>query len=416
MIRFGGAYQVNTNINQINNFKYENFDEYDRSFGDVIRLHVRDRYLKVYQKFKVGNVPILTQIVKDSANNPLQANTDTLINKIQYYAGDYGIGDAATSLAWNNFADYFVDNYRGVVCRLSQDGITPISIINKMNAFFVAKLSAYRQELNNGVVETGVYMGNPCIYGVFDAYTNKYIIALEEINRYYNCNYNGGTAIIIPSTTTTAAPTTTTTAAPTTTTTVAPTTTTTTQPPVWYNLYNCSTGTIQTSASFPNGTFAIDQRVVYGGGLFFYVTQVLYTDPGGIQWSVSSAGPGLTFCPSTTTSTTTIPPLAIVVTISCDNTQPGSTYLGKASVAITGGSGLYQIKAGYVPTYDTLVSVTTDPFVITSPTANYDGTLGLRNTTGGSDKFLVYVIDSFGTIDTSASDINCTITTTTAAP
>ena len=47
----------------------------------------------------------------------------TLINKIQYYAGDYGIGDASTSLAWNNFADYFVDNYRGVVCRFSQDGI-----------------------------------------------------------------------------------------------------------------------------------------------------------------------------------------------------------------------------------------------------------------------------------------------------
>ena len=181
-------------------------------------------------------------------------------------------------------------------------------------------------------------------------------------------------------------------------------------------LFVGSTGTIQTSASFPNGTVAIDQRVVYGGSLFFYVTQVLYTDPGGIQWSVSSAGAGLTFCPATTTSTTTIQPLAIVVTISCDNTQPGSTYLGKASVAITGGSGIYQIKAGFVPTYSTLEPVTTDPFVITSPTSTYDGTLGLRNTTGGSDKFLVYVIDSFGTIVTSASDINCTVTTTTAAP
>jgi len=198
LIRFGQAYQFNTNINGTNRFYYENFDEYDRSFGDVIRLHVRDRYLKVYQKFKVGNVPILTQIVKDSANNPLQANTDTLINKIQYYAGDYGIGDAATSLAWNNFADYFVDNYRGVVCRLSQDGITPISITNKMNAFFVATLSAYRQELNNGITNEYIYMGNPCIYGVFDAYTNKYIIAMEEINRYApTCTYNGGTAVVI---------------------------------------------------------------------------------------------------------------------------------------------------------------------------------------------------------------------------
>ena len=198
LIRFGGAYQVDTNINQLNNFKFENFDEYDRSFGDVIRLHVRDRYLKVYQKFKVGNVPILTQIVKDSANNPLQANTDTLINKIQYYAGDYGIGDAATSLAWNNFADYFVDNYRGVVCRLSQDGITPISITNNTNAFFVPNLTEYRQELNNGVPADGQpYMGNPCIYGVFDAYTNKYILALEEINRYAPlCGFNGGSAVL----------------------------------------------------------------------------------------------------------------------------------------------------------------------------------------------------------------------------
>jgi hypothetical protein len=68
-----------------------------------------------------------------------------------------------------------------------------------MNAFFVATLSAYRQELNNGITNELTYLGNPCIYGVFDAYTNKYIIALEEINRYSgNCDYNGGTATIIP--------------------------------------------------------------------------------------------------------------------------------------------------------------------------------------------------------------------------
>ena len=182
LIRFGQSFNINTNDNGLNRFYYENFDEYDSTFGPVMRLHVRDRYLKVYQKFKVGNVPILTQIVKDSANNPLQANTDTLINKIQYYAGDYGIGDAVASLAWNNFSDYFVDNIRGVVCRLSQDGITPISILYKMNAFFVPILNSYNSNLNENVVLSN--QGAPSIYGVFDAYTNKYIIALEEINRY----------------------------------------------------------------------------------------------------------------------------------------------------------------------------------------------------------------------------------------
>jgi len=197
VIRFGQAYQSNTNLNATNRFYYEDFDEYDRTFGDVLRLHVRDRYLKVFQKFKVGNVPILTQIVKDVTGNPLQANSNQLINKIQYYAGNYGIGDAATSLAWNNFADYFVDDLRGVVCRLSQNGIEPISILYNANAFFVANTPSYRKELNNGVSD-GIYTGDPCIYGVFDANTNKYIIAMEEINRYSAlCGYNGGSAVKI---------------------------------------------------------------------------------------------------------------------------------------------------------------------------------------------------------------------------
>jgi hypothetical protein len=196
VIRFGQAYQSNTNLNATNRFYYEDFDEYDRTFGDVLRLHVRDRYLKVFQQFKVGNVPILTQIVKDVTGNPLQANSNQLINKIQYYAGNYGIGDAATSLAWNNFADYFVDSFRGVVCRLSQNGIEPISILYNTNAFFVSNTAAYRKDLNNGVSD-GVYTGDPCIYGVFDANTNKYIIAMEEINRYAAiCGYNGGSAVL----------------------------------------------------------------------------------------------------------------------------------------------------------------------------------------------------------------------------
>ena len=222
LIRFGEAYQANTNLNNINRFYFENLDEYDRGFGDVMRLHIRDRYLKVYQKFKVGNVPVLTQIVKDVAGNPLQANSDQLINKIQYYAGNFGIGDASASLAWNNFSDYFTDDYRGVVCRLSQDGITPLSIIYNTNAFFTAKLPSFRQELNNGINNPA---GNPCIYGAFDAYTNKYIISLEEINRYADCVFTGGVCHLIPVTPTT---TTTTSTSTTTTTTIPPTTTTTT--------------------------------------------------------------------------------------------------------------------------------------------------------------------------------------------
>ena len=318
VIRFGQAYQSNTNLNATNRFYYEDFDEYDRTFGDVLRLHVRDRYLKVYQQFKVGNVPILTQIVKDVTGNPLQANSNQLINKIQYYSGDYGIGDAATSLAWNNFADYFVDNYRGVVCRLSQDGITPISIINKMNAFFVAKTAAYRKDLNNRYNPDSIYTGDPCIYGVFDANTNKYIIALEEITRYNNCNYNGGTAYIIPPTTTT------TTAAPTTTTTtVGPstTTTTTTSAPVLrvdpsYTVLCAGGGSSITAIVYTGGTDICNSVSIsatsfnpYPAGRYYLYISTLgwveYNKPGGIGTSLmNKVGAGCTACPAQTTTTT----------------------------------------------------------------------------------------------------------------
>ncbi len=299
VIRFGQAYQQNTNLNATNRFLYEDFDEYDRTFGDVLRLHVRDRYLKVYQQFKVGNVPILTQIVKDSANNPLQANSDQLINKIQYYAGDYGIGDAATSLAWNNFADYFVDNYRGVVCRLSQNGIEPISILYKTNAFFVAKTAAYRKDLNNNVNEAGVYTGDPCIYGVFDANTNKYIIALEEINRY--------TPTTSTTTTTTTSTTTTTTAGPTT------TTTTTTAAPVAclsYYVYadDGTEGRNSYSYSYVNcaGVTLFGARTNNGPGITICAQEGSVTSESGFIFA--DEGPSCNPTTTTTSTTTTTEP------------------------------------------------------------------------------------------------------------
>jgi hypothetical protein len=409
LIRFGQAYQFNTNINGTNRFFYENFDEYDRSFGDVIRLHVRDRYLKVYQKFKVGNVPILTQIVKDSANNPLQANTDVLINKIQYYAGDYGIGDAATSLAWNNFADYFVDNYRGVVCRLSQDGITPISIINQMNAFFVATLSAYRQELNNGIVSTGVYMGNPCIYGVFDAYTNKYIIAMEEINRYVTTTTTTTTAAptttttATPTTTTTVAPTTTTTATPTTTTTAAPTTTTTIQQ-VWYQLTNCVGGGTVYSTNYNIGYAAVSDRVfgtVLGVPSTLIVAVVLTSNPGGTQIGIVNSG--FTACPTTTTTippTTTLAPLTYNISYTCSGAN--------AIVTINtfgGGSGGYSFGT-------TLFNYESDAYLNSSWTVGTSNTYAAQSF-ATSGLLWAVIKDSVGNLLAKSVVPNCTTSTTT---
>lgn len=184
--RFSEAYQQDTNINQTNRFFFSNQDTYDRSFGDIRKQFIEGRYKYVFQKFDIGVVPVLTQVVRDTSNNPLQANSDQLLNKIMYpYKGKVGIGDCPESFAQDKFAKYGVDNNKGVVWRLSQDGITILSVLYKTNAFFVANLPAFRKDLNNGIAPVGqTYTGDPAVYGCFDAYTNKYIVALEEINRY----------------------------------------------------------------------------------------------------------------------------------------------------------------------------------------------------------------------------------------
>ncbi len=313
----------------------------------------------------------MIQIVKDVTGNPLQANSNQLINKIQYYAGDYGIGDAATSLAWNNFADYFVDNFRGVVCRLAQDGITPISITNNTNAFFVATLAAYRQDLNNGVPATGVvYSGNPCIYGVFDANTNKYIIAMEEINRYLppstttttsgpttttttttSTTTTASPTTTTTSTTTTAAPTTTTTAAPATTTTAAPTTTTTTTLSFLIGFGGDSTDACNFSAS---GTVTGDNPdfcscTTFTGAIFAAApTGLWFVSFGGqyVSVSVINGNPVATVtsacspcfpAPTTTTTTTTTTTAAPTTTTTSTTSTTTTTTAASTNFLISAG-------------------------------------------------------------------------------
>lgn len=170
LVRFGQAYQPNTNINGLNRFYPNNFDEYDYSYGNIVRLKVRDRFVRVFQNYKVGLVPLFNQISKNADGTQLLVVTDKLLNPIQYYAGDYGIGENAESLASFTFADYFTSNVKGAICRVSNDGVQPISIMYKVNSWATERLP--------------LQSGNYKVYGVFDQKLNQYIIALEGVSEY----------------------------------------------------------------------------------------------------------------------------------------------------------------------------------------------------------------------------------------
>jgi hypothetical protein len=165
LVRFSQNYDPDTNVNRTNRFLAANFDQYDYSYGDIQRMKTKDRFIRIYQKFKIGSVPIFSKLGRNSLGDQITIVTDNLINPINYYEGDYGIGDAKESLSTFGFADYFCDTNKGTICRVSLDGIVPISVLYKANSFSTINIP----------LRTGTYK----IYGGFDQRLNNYVISLE---------------------------------------------------------------------------------------------------------------------------------------------------------------------------------------------------------------------------------------------
>lgn len=141
LLRWGLSYQQNTNINQINRFFPANFDEVDRSKGDIQRLKSRDRLLRVFQNRAVGQYGVLAKFIQSNTGTPELTTTNDILTKgnINYYHGDFGLGDQYTGLVSSKRSDYFDDPVRGYEVRLSTDGMTPISELYK-GQFFIRNL------------------------------------------------------------------------------------------------------------------------------------------------------------------------------------------------------------------------------------------------------------------------------------
>lgn len=132
-VRWSQNLEFNSNVNGLNRFLYLDFKDLDGSFGPIKRLSVRDRMLRCYQEDKVGFLPVYQSIITNAAGGTDLTLSTELFNNIQYYAGNFSIGNAVGSLVSDSYADYFIDDIRKVVCRLGLEGITPISITTNMN-------------------------------------------------------------------------------------------------------------------------------------------------------------------------------------------------------------------------------------------------------------------------------------------
>lgn len=164
LYRFSQPDQLGTDINNSNRFFPNNFDEFDKSWGDIVRLRVREREVRAFQKRRCGRVGIYQKFVTNESGSQNLIVSDTIItpNNIQYYEGEYGIGNQPDGLASSGYVDYFPDDVKGYLCRLSENGVIPISELYKVQTFAGNTLPLYLSQYNYQ------FGGNAVILGVFN--------------------------------------------------------------------------------------------------------------------------------------------------------------------------------------------------------------------------------------------------------
>lgn len=150
MHRWSLAYQTNTNINQTSRFYPQNFDELVREYGAIKRMMFWDKVLTFFQERKCGQTGVYNKFITDSAGQQQLITTTDIItsNNVQYYAGNYGVGNQADSVVQSGFVYYFVDPIKAEQCRLSRDGITPLSELYKTKTWASDNISKYLQPYN----------------------------------------------------------------------------------------------------------------------------------------------------------------------------------------------------------------------------------------------------------------------------
>lgn len=180
-IRYSLDYQQNTNINNTNRFRPENLDEYDRQRGDIQRLVTRGRQLRVFQNRGCGMAPIYQNVMQTADGSDVVTQNAAVLNKIQYYQGEFGLGDQYCSLASSAQADYFTDPVIGAQVRLSNDGLTSLTEIYKAHYYLNDKLTKYQKKTSGGTPLPDKFGngGYAKILGVYDVFEEQFTTCLQ---------------------------------------------------------------------------------------------------------------------------------------------------------------------------------------------------------------------------------------------
>jgi hypothetical protein len=161
---YSGIYNSRTDVNQTNVFSVaENITKaVDPSNGSIQKLHAEDTNLNIFQEEKVSYALIDKDALFTAEGGQLTASGAKIIGQIIPYLGNYGISKNPESFAIKGIRKYFTDKNKGLVLRLSRDGITEISQYGMKNFF--------KTNLKNAVD----------VVGMHDDHFDEYVVSIKK--------------------------------------------------------------------------------------------------------------------------------------------------------------------------------------------------------------------------------------------
>ena len=126
---YSGVYNSRTGINDTNVFSIAEdiTKSVNPSYGSIQKLFAENTNLNIFQENKVQYALINKDAVYSAEGSPMQTQSNVVIGQTVPYLGEYGISKNPESFATYGFQKYFADANRGIIGRLSRDGITEIS-------------------------------------------------------------------------------------------------------------------------------------------------------------------------------------------------------------------------------------------------------------------------------------------------
>ena len=126
---FSGIYNSKNSVNRTNEFIIAEKITKDLNpiHGGIQKLHARDTDLVVLCEDKVFKVLANKDALFNADGNFQLTSNENVLGQVIPFSGDYGISTDPESFANEAYRSYFTDKKRGVVLRLSKDGLTPIS-------------------------------------------------------------------------------------------------------------------------------------------------------------------------------------------------------------------------------------------------------------------------------------------------